>query len=147
ASPRSGGMVEVETMSAAAQERMHAGLPDLLAEVRARRRRRRALRAGVGLVFVGLVVRTFWPEGAAPPPAAAPDRSVAAVPTPEIVGDDPTVLARCLLPTHERPDWFVDDEGLRGLLRAADLPDGLVRIGKRVTFAAGVVAASVSEAP
>jgi hypothetical protein len=38
-----------------------------------------------------------------------------------------------------RPAGFVDDDELQGLLRDADRPAGLVRVGERVLVAAAAV--------
>jgi len=110
-------------LSPAAQARMAAALPMLLGEVRARRRRRRAARAAVAVALVGLVVGLVV-AGREPPVRSAPGWTI--VPT------DPTVLARCRVPTTVRAAWWLSDDDLRSALRAAERPDGLVRTGNAV---------------
>ncbi len=110
-------------LSPTARERMAAALPMLLGEVRARRRRRRAARAAVAVAVVGLVVGLVF-TGSEPPERSVPGWT--------IVATDPSVLARCRVPTTVRAEWWLSDDDLRSALRTAERPDGLVRTGGAV---------------
>src|SRR5687768_11219306 len=85
-------------LSVAARARRDEALPGLLAEVRARGRRRRTRRAALAAALV-LAPLGAWGvirgDDAAVP---VRPRSVAAAPGFEILGDDPSVLARCAVP-------------------------------------------------
>ena len=116
-------------------------LPGLLAAVRRRRSGRR--RARLALAAVGLAAclgALLW----SPPTARlqSPDLALApAAPAPaadRIVGDDPTVLARCAVPAVERQDWYLDDQGLQQLLQQAGCDSGLIRAGGRLLAVAAV---------
>ena len=43
------------------------------------------------------------------------------------------------VPTVERSEWWIDDEGLRAFLRAAERPDGIVRVRGQVFVSADAV--------
>lgn len=125
-------MAPEHELSPRARQRMAALLPDLLGAMRARRRRRRVRRAAVALVAAALPLFA-WQFATAPrrdPPG------VVAAPSWRVVHDDPTVLARCAVGTHEREQWFVDDDGLQAALAAAERPAGLVRTRDRVLVSA-----------
>lgn len=124
---------DLETLTPAAHRRMAAALPVLLGEVRARRRRRRAYRAAVAALLLLAPIVFGWALAEPPAPAPpAPGAVSGSMPTWVEVATDTTVLERCLVPTTLRPEWFVDDAGLRELLLAAARPAGLVRAGDRV---------------
>lgn len=122
-------------LSAAAQARQAALLPGLLREVRARRRRRYVRRAALAALLVAGSAFA-WAASAHTPSrdqvhGDAP-REVAAAPHWTTVHDDPAILARCEVASHERPEWLLTDEALGTALRAADRPDGLVRANGHV---------------
>jgi hypothetical protein len=143
------------TLSVLATERRAAALPGLLAIVRARGRRRAAARVAGAALLVALLATLpvlaamrWWPRS----PASAPAAASAPVPAPAsapggsaanavvatstrqfgVVGDDPTVLARCRVDSAPRPGWQLDDDGLHRLLLAAGRPAGVIRVGDRV---------------
>lgn len=120
----------------AARQRRQAILPGLLAAVRRRRRRRRVIRAGAAALVVALAA--VWlpslrggASEARPQPHPQPVRAEAR-PGWTTFRDDPTALARCTVATVTRPEWFVDDDGLNALLRAAGRRPGVVRAAGRV---------------
>lgn len=124
-------------LSAAAQARLQADLPGLLAALRGRRRRRQTVRAAVAtLLLVSGAAMVFRSGGA---PTVVPVLPDGTAPRCTIVRDDPQVLARLAVPTTVRAEWFVDDAGLQALLRAADRPDGLVRVDRQVLVSAEAV--------
>lgn len=131
-----------QSLGVVARQRMQAGLPELLAVVRARGRRRRRRRAGFVLAAVLSVVLGgfgWWCAAGRAAPAVVPPPPSAMASAVEIVPDDPTVLARCSVPTVVRSEWFVDDDGLQALLRSAERDAGLVRTRDRVLLAATAV--------
>lgn len=145
-------------LSVAAQRCRDARLPELLRAVRRRGERRRRRRAAVvvtGGALLLVVADALWPRaGRSPvmrPPSGASARDAGASPlasapaatihvvvagsVPEVAAirrDDPAIVARCAVATQAHDAWFVDDTGLRALLRADGRPDGIVRIAGRV---------------
>ena len=117
--------------------RRAAMLPPLLAAVRKRRRRRHAVRASSVALLIAFVVVWSWPAPPRSPqqaPSLAPPTIVC-----RVVATDPTTLARLTVATRVRSEWFVDDEGLVGLLTAAARPAGIVRVRGAVSVAAAAV--------
>jgi hypothetical protein len=132
-------MVHESQLSVVAQQRLAAGLPALLLELRARRRRRQRRRAGVAAMAVCLVV---WSLGLLAPPSTAGRASrvpLASASSWQLLDDDSTVLARCVVGNRERREWLLDDAALRVELRAAGRPDGLVCVGNRVFVSSSAV--------
>ncbi len=127
-------------LSPRAIARRDALLPALLAEVRARARRRRVRRAAVAVLLVAVAVLA-WPLASASPHVATPREPapVASRPTVQIVGDDPTILARCSVPTRERAQWWIRDDELQRLLASDGRTAGLVRVDGRVLVSADAV--------
>jgi len=133
-------------LSAAAMRRRQEALPELLGAVRWRRRRRLAARGAAVLLLVLSAASPWWwraADGAGG--ALAP--AVADGPPWTVLGDDPSVLARCEVPTRVDPAWFVDDQQLQRLLLDGNRPDGLVRAGSRVIVAAAAIDPWPGDAP
>lgn len=118
-------------LSEQAQLRLQRDLPILLGVVRWRRRRRTLGRAAfAGALFVAAWLG--WPRPAETTSPAVPPRWTT-------FGDDPSVLARCVVPTRVDAAWFVDDGELQALLSAEGLPDGMVRTPGRVQVAVAAI--------
>ncbi len=128
-------------LSAAALRRRREALPELLGAVRWRRRRRRAVRAGLCLVLTLVASSPWWSQatGWRQANGSGDEVAVANAPSWTVFTDDASVLARCEVPTHVDPSWFVDDDELQRLLRDDHRPDGLVRTGPRVLVAAAAI--------
>ncbi len=142
---RSGGMDPEAELSSHARARMHAMLPGLLGEVRARRRRRVARRAVVAAVVLVAPFALWRPWAAAP---TTPARAVpVAASTWRTIHDDESILARCTVAVPVRAAWFADDAALRAALRAAHRPDGVVVTPGRVSVAAAAIDAFPGESP
>jgi hypothetical protein len=124
-------------LSEAARTRQRADLPRLLSAVRWRRRRRR-LAQGAAVTMAVAALWFAFGLGAGPAGPGRPSETVNA-PRWTVVHDDPGVLARCTVPTVERSEWWIDDAGLRALLREAERPDGIVRVRGQVLVSADAV--------
>jgi len=133
-------------LSARALQRRDSLLPELLGAVRARRARAKVRRAAVVVVACVVCAIATWRLAAPHAPAGrAPDTHTAPLWT--TLHDDPTILARREVPTRERPEWQLSDDGLRRELRAAERPDGLVRVKDRVLVSAAAVDPWPSDSP
>lgn len=130
-------MAAEHELSAAAAQRMETLLPALLDTLRARVRRARRRRAAVAaaLLVLPALLLTLWRRDPAVPSIAP----VAAAPGWTEVRDDPGVRARCEVATVVRSAWFVGDDEVQELLRAASKPAGLVRSGDRVFVSAAAL--------
>jgi hypothetical protein len=133
----SGGMALEHELSARALQRRDSLLPALLGAVRARRARARVRRAAVVAACVVSAIATWQLAGPHAPGRRAPDTHTASAW--RTLQDDPTILARREVPTRERAEWQLSDDALRRELRAAERPDGLVRVKDRVLVSAAAV--------
>ncbi|MCA8952310.1 MAG: hypothetical protein KDE27_22555 [Planctomycetes bacterium] len=130
-----------------ALQRRSAMLPELLRAVRGRRRRRQVRRLGLAAAALALAAlglhRVFGDRGPgrgiATPVADGNDPEVAATPVWTTFGNDPAALARCVVTPAARPEWYVDDDGLNDLLRAAKGRGGIVRAAGRVFVNAAAI--------
>lgn len=135
-------------MSAGAATRMRAMLPSMLASLRGRARRAQRRRAAVACAaLVASILLVVWLRPPAQPSPRHGPVPVAASPGWSEVNDDPQVLARCELATVARASWWVGDDELQTLLREADRPPGLVRVGDRVFVGVGAIDPWPGESP
>lgn len=135
-------------MSAGAASRMQAMLPSMLEALRGRVRRAQRRRAAVACAaLVASILLVVWLRPPAQPSPAPVPGPVAAASGWVQLHDDPQVLARCELATVARASWWVGDDELQTLLREADRPPGLVRVGERVFVGVGAIDPWPDESP
>lgn len=138
-------MHDTISLSLRGEQRCDAMRTLLVGAVRQRRRRRLRRRFAVAALLLGVVTWLCLPaKSDLPPPpstnAASASKPTIRVPTPsvQLLGNGPTVLARCAVAASPTRVQFLDDDTLVTQLRSAGRQAAIARWGGSIALPGGV---------